>query len=484
MILKPGDPDQMEFSCRSDFVKDEPLVKVVSEVVDSLDLGDLYSRYSECGRSFYDPCMLMKVLFFGYCDKVRSSRELYKHICYDIRYHYFCGSLRPDFRTLNRFRKDNLDLLGDYFAQIVLFIQERGLIDNSLLSLDGTKLRASANGRGKRGKRIRGRLSKVFQARLEADIKSEEGDSESRDDASPPDDSGGTGDLADPDARYMKTSEGGKRLSYNSQIVVDRNQIIVAADVSNNSDDSVQLRGMLEQSRGNLGVELDKVAADGGYYSGRNLKYASREGIDLYLPVTKTGRVPDDRFHRDAFVYDAKSDSYHCPGGQHLRYSWTRKRRGSSSRIYSGSAASCGLCQYRSLCTRKRVRQLYISEHSEYECRMTAKLRTAKGRFVYAQRKFLVEPVFGNIKFNLGFVRYALRTLAKVRGEFLLICIAHNLKKLAAHWKGLLSAKIAKNPFLQLIYMLLEWIFQPKSHSDRYQLIYAKISHNLNPSRI
>lgn len=471
MILKPGDPDQMEFSCRSDLVNDEPLVMAVSEVVDSLDLEGLYGRYSESGRPFYDPSMMLKVLFFGYCDKVRSSRELYKHICYDIRYHYFCGSLRPDFRTLNRFRKDNLDLLGDYFAQIVFFIQERGLIDSSLLSLDGTKLRASANGRGKRGKRIRGRLSKVFRARLEADIKAEEGDSESRDDENRPGDSGGTGELADPDARYMKTSEGGKRLSYNSQIVVDRNQIIVAADVSNNADDSVEFKSMIDQSRQNLPVKIDKVVADGGYYSGRNLKYASREGIDLYLPVTKTGRVPDDRFHRDAFIYDTRTDSYRCPGGQRLRYCRTRKHRGITVRIYSGSATSCGRCKFRSLCTRKRVRELYISEHSEYERRMTAKLGTAKGRFVFSQRKCLVEPVFGNIKFNLGFARYALRTLAKVRGEFLLICIAHNLKKLAACWKGLLSTRTAKDMFLRLVFKLLGLILRPKLSLDRYRPI-------------
>lgn len=462
MILKPGDPNQMEFSCRSDLVKEEPLVKVVSEVVNSLDLGELYSRYSESGRPFYDPCMLMKVLFFGYCDKVRSSRELYKHICYDIRYHYFCGSLRPDFRTINRFRKDNLDLLCNYFAEIVLLCHKTGLLDTSLLSLDGTKLRASANGRGKRGKRTRGRLSKAFQVRLEADIKAEEDADDSKDEGCSPGDSDPKGELADPDARYMKTSEGGKRLSYNSQIVVDRNQIIVAADVSNNADDSVQLRGMLEQSRSNLGGELDKVAADGGYYSGRNLKYASTEGIDLYLPVTKTGRVPDDRFHRDAFVYDAKTDSYRCPTGQRLPYRSSRKHKGVACRIYRGTAATCGRCKSRSQCTKRPVRELQISENLDYERKMSAKLGTANGRFVYDQRKFLVEPVFGNIKFNLGFVRYGLRTLNKVRGEFLLICIAHNLKKLAAHWRRLSPAKTVKYMLSQLFYLLIWQIFRPK----------------------
>ena len=468
MILKPGDPDQMEFSCRSDLVKEEPLVKVISEVVKSLDLGGLYNRYSESGRSFYDPSMLLKVLFFGYCDKVRSSRELYKHICYDIRYRYFCGSLRPDFRTINRFRKDNLDLLGDYFAQIVLLCREKGLVDSSLLCLDGTKLRASANGRGKGRKGERGKLEHAFRVKLTEDIKAEEEEAESSDEGG----SCGDCDVSDADARYMKTSEGSIRLSYNSQIVVDRNQIIVAADVSNNADDSVHFQGMLEQSKRNLDGGMDKLAADGGYCSGPNLKYAARRGIDLYLPVSKTGKVPDVRFHRDEFVYEKESDRYRCPAGKHLLYRRTRIHRGVTSRIYAGSSATCGRCQFRCRCTKMRVREIQISEYYVYEQEMKAKLQNEKGRFTYDQRKFLVEPVFGNIKFNLGFVRYALRGLAKVRGEFLLICIAHNLKKLASHWKRLSSAKTAKYSLLQPFYLLLLQILGPKYSIYRYRPAY------------
>lgn len=469
MILKPEDPYQIEFGCRSDFVSDEPLVKVINQVVSNLRLEELYGRYSESGRSFYDPSMLLKVLFFGYCDGVRSSRELHKHICYDIRYRYFCGTLRPDFRTINRFRKDNLDLLSNYFAEIVLLCHKTGLLDTSLLSLDGTKIRASASGRGKSRKRSCARLSKRFQMQLQNDINLEENRDDSDDDQSSKDLSNKEQEIADPDARYMKTSEGGKRLSYNSQIVVDRNQIIVAADVSNNADDSVQFRSMIEQSQDNLPGKIGKVAADGGYYSGNNLRYADSEGIDLYLPVTKTGRVPDDRFHRDAFVYDDKTDSYQCPEGKRLHYRRSRKRRGITSRIYGGSATSCGCCKSRSHCTMKRVRELQISENYDYERKMSAKLRTNEGQFVYRQRKCLVEPVFGNIKFNLGFVRCGLRTLNKVCGEFLLICIAHNLKKLASRLSGLTSANIAKSMLLQFYYLLLRQIFRSKASLYRHQ---------------
>lgn len=463
MILKPEDANQMEFICRSELVLEEPLVKTVDDIVNSLDLKGLYSRYSESGRSFYDPGMLLKVLFFGYCDRVRSSRELSRHIRYDIRYRYYCGSLRPDFRTINRFRKDNLDLLGDYFAQIVLLIQDQGLLDSSLLCLDGTKLRASANGRSRDRRNMHKKLEESFRNRLNEDIQSEEQDEQKTDESS----SSGGGSVADADARYMKTSEGNIRLSYNSQVVVDHNQFIVASDVGNGVDDSAQFQGMVEQSRDNLGGEIDKVAADAGYYSGANLKYAVDEGIDLYLPVTRTGKVPDDRFHRDKFVYEAESDSYRCPGGQLLCYHSSRIHRGIKVRLYRGRKDSCGTCRFHTLCTKKPAREISISEHYVYEQEMKAKLRTSQGRFVYDQRKCLVEPVFGNIKFNLGFMRYALRGLAKVRGEFLLICIAHNLRKLATlHGRPLSEAAsmALKRLILSFKMILKEFLgaFRPK----------------------
>lgn len=174
MILTPDDPYQLEFSSRADIVNDEPLVGLIDKVVNKLDLDELYGRYSESGRSFYDPSMQLKVLFFSYCDGVHSSREIAKHICYDLRYRYYCGSLRPDFRTINRFRKDNLDLLEEYFTQIVLLCENSGLLDMSVLAVDGTKIRANSSGKGDR----RSRLKRMLRENLQSDIDAESSDTD------------------------------------------------------------------------------------------------------------------------------------------------------------------------------------------------------------------------------------------------------------------------------------------------------------------
>lgn len=446
MILYPEDPQQIFFVSRSELVAEEPLVRTVGEVVDGLDLAALYDRYSEGGRAFYDPAMLLKVWFFAYCDGVRSSREVIKRIKYDLRYQYFTGSLRPDFRTVNRFRQVNLDLLGGYFAQIVWHCEASGLVDVSVLAIDGTKIRASSSSRRTISKKKLDTLGTQFQAALAQDAaaEGEESDDASGEEPAGSDDGRGgsacrcqkqvtpVGPVTDPDARFMKTSEGSLRPCYNSQIAVDKHQVIVAAEVSTSVDDAMQFAAMVNQSREHVNGSVGEVVVDGGYYSGRNLKHAASAGYDLYMPVPERRRVPDKAFERDAFAYDVVKDCYHCPAGKELPYAGSRTRNGVTRRVYRSSSSTCGPCQLRSRCTKKRYREVNISEVYNLEREMRTKMSTAGGAATYHQRKCLVEPVFGNLKFNLGFTRFTLRGLAKVRGEFFLMCIAHNLKKLAA----------------------------------------------------
>ena len=471
MILRPEDPNQICFVSRSELVADEPLVLTVGQVVDGLDLRVLCSRYSEAGRSFFDPAMMLKLLFFSYCEGVRSSREIAKRIRYDLRFQYFTGNLRPDFRTINRFRQHNLDLLGECFARIVTLCEQSGLVDASVLAIDGTKLRASASGQRTITKKKQDQLAMRLRAELERDAAGEAADLGDKSDEvspSPPDgvDQGMAADkepagspdgITDPDARFMKTSESVLRSCYNAQIAVDRHQVIVAADVSMIADDSVQFQGMVDQSRSHVTGELGQVLADGGYYSGSNLKHAQTHGYDLYLPIPQQQRAPDRRFERDAFVYDESTNSYRCPAGAVLSYRYNRTRNGITTRVYRAKPRTCRECRYKAQCTKGSYRELNISEVYLLEREMRCKLSGGPGQSQYARRKYLVEPVFGNLKFNLGFGRFILRTLAKVRGEFLLMCIAHNLKKLARY--GSLSGPMP-TAAQKVLYATISWLLR------------------------
>lgn len=475
MIKRPEDPQQMFFISRAELVADEPLVKTVGQAVDHLDLEALYDRYSEGGRSFYDPAMQLKVWFFAYCDGVRASREVVKRIKYDIRYQYFTGSLRPDFRTINRFRAENLDLLGEYFARIVTLCEQSGLVDVSVLAIDSTKIRASSSGRRTVSKKKLDKLTQQFGAALQHDAALEEEESYdgSDEESAVTDDSideavrlcqeraASEVKVTDPDARFMKTSEGSLRPSYNSHIASDKNQLIVAAEVSTIADDSVQFQAMVDQSCDNVTGSPEVVLADGGYYSGSNIKHSVETGYDLYMPVPQQSRVPDKHFEREVFEYDEAQDCYRCPAGKQLPYCHSRTRNGVTRRVYRGSSSTCGQCQLRSRCTKGRRRELNISEFYHLEQKMQTKMATATGRATYGQRKGLVEPVLGNLKFNLGFTRFTLRTLAKVRGEFLLMCIAHNLKKLAKYGSSLRPAQTAA---LKVVPTAFSWLLRLCQH--------------------
>jgi transposase len=483
MILKPDSPLQMVFISRDEALGEEVMTRVVSEVVDGLNLEGLYSRYSEAGRPFYDPAMMLRVLFFAYSDGETSSREIAKKIKYDIRYQYFTGSLRPDFRTINRFRLDNLDLLGGYFARIVAICQQAGLIDISMVAMDGTKIKASASRRRTIGKKELLKLTEEFRQRLTRDAALEE-EAESEELAQGESEGAGWNkelkkrlkqaigrvaegtqekvNLTDPDASFMKTSEGSVRPCYNSQVAVDRNQIIVAADVSDNSKDSLKFESLVEKVRENVDGQIGKVLVDGGFYSASNLKYAIAEGLDVYLPIGQVAGPQSPEFERESFVYDNASDGYRCPAGQMLLHKYDLNENGVIIKVYGGSIKNCRVCLYKSKCTKARYRTLRIPEVYDQILEMRRKLRSGNGRQIYDKRKVMVEPVFANMKFNLGFWGFRLRTLVRVKGEFLLMCMAHNLRKLARSWSNgqTLIAKMPIGRLLQRIFtMILDfWI--------------------------
>lgn len=441
MIHYPDDPHQLFFTSRSELVTDEPLVACVDQVVRQLDLSELHSRYSESGAAYYDPAMQLKVLFFAYCDGVRSCRQIEKHIKYDLRYQYYTGSLRPDFRTIDRFRRTNLDLLPGYFVRIVCLCQEAGLVDGSTIAIDGTRLRASCSNGRTWNKKRESQLAVEIHDLLQSD--SEE---QPETDASLPMDSSLPA-ITDPDARFMKTSDGTLQSCYNAQIAVDTNQIIVAADVSSVSDDSTQYSTLVEQASAQVG-RLNQVLVDGGYYAGKNLKHAERHGYDLYIPIPCQRRTPGGQFTREDFTYDSSNDRYYCPASKTLLYKQSRNRNEITRRIYRASSHCCSNCLLKAQCTTRSQRELNISEVYHLERSMTAKLASARGQRRYTRRKSLVEPVFGNLKFNLKFDRFLLRTLPKVCGEFHLMCIAHNLKKLA-------SFQIPKTALAGALYRML-----------------------------
>ena len=129
-----------------EFVPAGHLTRIINEVVNTLDLNVLYSRYSDAGCHSYHPQMMLKILFYGYAVGEHSSRVLAHRMASDVAYMYLGAMQRPDFRTINRFRKDNIDLIKNFFVQIVQLCKTLGMMSIGTIAIDGTKLKANASG--------------------------------------------------------------------------------------------------------------------------------------------------------------------------------------------------------------------------------------------------------------------------------------------------------------------------------------------------
>lgn len=270
-------------------------------------------------------------------------------------------------------------------------------------------------------------------------------------------------DLTDFDATFQKQEHNLVRPGYRAEVAVDKKeQIIVACDVTNRRTDYEQLIPLIEQTVENLPEASNQksivITADSGYSSMERLKELElKEHIDAYIPDAKYQgkqrgkRIDEDSpFHKKNFTYDAKNNVYVCPDNKKLFF--VRRRREKSGAMCS--VYQCRQyhgCRYAGVCTTNRDgREIRICDNAGVLYRMRQKLDTAEGKQIYARRKTIVEPVLGNIKHNLGFRQFLLRTLRKVKAEFRLIAIVHNILKIAKFLKKLLLFKLPREDLILL----------------------------------
>jgi transposase len=436
----------------ADRLPDGDLVFFLLDLVPQLDLDPFYASYEveTRGQPPFDPAPLVCLWLYAYAVGVYSSRKIAQACERNLAFLAIVGDDRPDFRTISDFRKEHLARFADLFLQVLRLAHEAGLVQLGLWATDGSKVPGNASRHKamsygymrKEVERLRGeiadllrqaqqqdeaedaalgtrrgdelpaelrcreqRLAKILQAKARLEEQAREAaaaerqrraESEKRArqgqrhaggrPAQPggevPEDKAQTS-FTDPELKIMPQNNKGWDYSGNAQVVVDDAcQIIVACDVTAQCNDKQQALPMARQALTNLeraGIERPRDAAgqvqktaaalDSGYWSDPAVSGLEALGFDPYVATAR---------HK-----------HHAPAGAAV------------------PAAGAPAVE-----------------------RMRAKLRTAVGRAVYGLRKGLVEPVFGQIKGARGFRRFLLRGLAKVRGEWQLVCLTHNLLKL------------------------------------------------------
>lgn len=450
-----------------EFLPEGHLAHVINEVVNELDLRGLYERYSDLGSSAYHPQMMLKVLFYGYAMGERSSRVIAHRLRSDVAYMYLSALQQPDFRTVNRFRKDNLDLLKGLFIQIVRFCVEIGMVSVGTIAIDGTKLKANASyRRTKRGKDLEeeiGRIGKQIESILreseEVDGREDEWMGEGENPYEVADELKDKQRLRERlrEAKEKLLKKGSKEInltdeeattmlylgyradpSYNGQVAVEESHgVIVGATLTNNPADYEALKELVEQTQESTGDKPSEVLGDSGFSSYENLEYLEEEKIEGYIPdqgmeSLRKGTCQNPEFHKSRFKYDEGEDCFICPMGKPLSFKGLQKRKGKPDlRMYR--SLDCPGCERKLECTKAEDRTLSVDPRESLMQKMRTRLESTEGRVKYGKRKWLVEPVFGDMKQNRNYRGLLLRGKMGAMGEFLIMCIAHNLRKIARY---------------------------------------------------
>jgi transposase len=457
-----------------DYVGPDNPVRAIESFVCALELAKLGFRHADrgaeaIGQPPYDPADLLKLYLYGYIHQIRSSRRLEREACRNLELIWLLKNLRPGYRTIANFRKENWKALKAANRRFVLLARELGLVGGAVVAIDGSFFHGDAS---KASIFTRKRLAEQI-AKLDQEIEAYGKSLEDNDvaEAKQPrndghDDSGG-GDsadigakaaalmarrsraqadldrleasgetqlsLTDPDARLLVKSGQGIA-GYNVQAVVDdKHKLIVASEVVNDSSDVNQLHAMAKAAKEALDAEALQVLADEGYYNSTELKACEDDGIKAYVPPSEgTGRLEKaGRFGLKNFSYDGTADAYICPAGQLLRPMkgrWTN----TSGRVeirYASRTRVCRACPLRTKCLTSKAPYRTIArwEHEDVLERHRARMQGA-GELM-RRRSAIVEHPFGTLKCRAGYRHFLVRGFDKVRGEWSLMALCYNFTR-------------------------------------------------------
>lgn len=498
-----------------DIIPEDHICFLVEEIAEKIDFSEFEIKYSGPGHPAYHPRIPTKILIQSMLDKVRPSRAIARNVRENVVFIYLAENLKPDFRTISDFRKDNKKLLKDIFKITVSTAKELGAISLDHLSTDGSKLKACASNRstftkeelqiieqfvnnelnegirldniedklfkdcrgydqlkGSSKKQVKSLVAKYLKQIKNADYDrfSEIKDTINHAKNELENNQLNQVSLTDPESRFMLNKKDKFELSYNPQITVDHKQgFIVANDICQDAVDFNQLKRQIELVEENCGKlkEGTKISLDNGYHNGENIRYLNDKKLDGYIPnqaeaqKAKGKNVIVHKFDKSNFGYDDKADEFICPAGNKLKFSceYYSKEKKRNIREYVG--VKCKDCLFNSQCTKRKdkIRRLKSYPFEKERRDMAKKMQTKKAKKVYGRRKETVEPAIGHIKENLGFRSFLTMGLNVVKNEFNLACIAYNLKKI---WI-LLQKKKKENISLKKkcdAYSLLDYFMQ------------------------
>lgn len=465
--------------------EDNP-VRVIDAFVDFLDLEALgFHRVQDSGQgaASYDPADLLKIYFYGYFNRIRSSRCLERECARNVEMMWLIGRQTPSYHTISTFRtyKDGTHnhrkALVQVFRRFNQFLKGEGLFGLETFAVDGTKIAAqnskkrhiSQDKLARKLERIENRIEEYMEELDQADAEGHDpeqmqprtrallealadlGDRHEQlmqqDDllqaARAADPTVTQVCLTDPDARMLPiNSEGMMQIAYNVQSTVDARHCLIADFSVENCKDVYLLSPMAESLKTEFQIEHSiELLADKGYHSGKGIHECGELGVTTYVAFPEqTYRERPKGFQKADFRYAATQDAYICPNNKalHTSGSWHAKhgRNGvlqTRYQLYRSSYTVCADCPFKTQClSRANIRQRHgrTIERSEYEQSVQQnRERILLHRDKYKRRQAIVEHPFGTIKRSWGGYYTLLKSKEKVSGEMALLFTCYNLRR-------------------------------------------------------
>jgi len=445
-----------------DYVGADNPVRFLDAFVAKLDLRAAGFRFPKAdphgrGRPPYRPADLLKLYLYGYLHQLRSSRRLEAECGRNLEVIWLLRQLRPDFKTIADFRKDNAATFKAVVREFTRLCRHLDLFGGQLLAIDGTKIKASnAADRNwsqskleKQQARLEARLEEYLQALVAADAQDApaarapraaelqekiarltERQSQIQERLQT---LARTGEsqlsATDSESRGMKGAHG-HVVGYNVQGSVDaKHHLLVTTEVTTTAADQGQLASVAQAAKAELEIQRADVVADGGYFKSEDLKTCQELGMEPHLPAVENS--PSERaglYGKADFRYDAAKDVYHCPHGAELSRRRQMEDKGRVLFNYDNPKA-CADCPLKARCTKAEYRTVSRWEHEAVLERMAAAVAAHPEKL--AARKTLIEHAWGTLKWLLpgGFL---VRGKEKVGAEVSLAHFGYNLKRALA----------------------------------------------------
>jgi len=442
-----------------DWLPEDHLARFVADLVPGLDLSGFYASYEEKdgrGMAAYHPMMMVRVLIYGYCIGVVSSRQIEKRTYEDVAFRYLSADEHPDHTTINEFRKRHLKSLEGLFLQVLKLCQVAGLVKMGHVALDGTKKQANASkhkamsyGRMEEAEeKLRAQVAELL-ARAEAtDAAEDEMERQGYSDKLP-------AELARRESRLKKIAEAKAALEAEARLKAERKKAEVEARIAERQQQEQETGKKIggrppqapdpeqakpeDSAQRNFTDPDSRIMADGAnkgsFVQAYNAQIAVDAEAQIIVAADVTQQANDKQQLAPMFeqvekntgtkpVAGSADNGYWTPDqvadkrveGIDLHVATGRDKHGSSDEIAASDDAVTALEQ------------------------MKQKLQTDAGRAIDKMRKAIVEPVFGQIKECRHFRRFSLRGLENVKAEWTLVCLTHNILKLFRSGRGFQAA--------------------------------------------